>query len=156
MTNEDTKNCPCGTSNAYANCCGKFISQQQLPTTPEELMRSRYTAYTQANVDYIALTMKSPATDYFDKEEARNWAEKLSWIKLQIIRSTQDDNKGIVEFITFYSAGNKQATLHEISEFSRENGQWYYIKGTHPKPGRNDQCPCGSNKKYKKCCLNQS
>lgn len=23
----------------------------------------------------------------------------------------------------------------------------------HPKPGRNDPCPCGSGKKYKKCCL---
>jgi tetratricopeptide (TPR) repeat protein len=22
-----------------------------------------------------------------------------------------------------------------------------------PKPGRNDSCPCGSGKKYKKCCL---
>jgi len=30
-------------------------------------------------------------------------------------------------------------------------------KRTHirmsPKVGRNDQCPCGSGKKYKKCCL---
>lgn len=24
---------------------------------------------------------------------------------------------------------------------------------THP--GRNDLCPCGSNKKYKKCCLDK-
>ncbi|WP_143821102.1 SEC-C metal-binding domain-containing protein [Motiliproteus sp. MSK22-1] len=23
-----------------------------------------------------------------------------------------------------------------------------------PKVGRNDPCPCGSGKKYKKCCLN--
>lgn len=23
---------------------------------------------------------------------------------------------------------------------------------THPKVGRNDPCPCGSGKKYKKCC----
>ena len=23
----------------------------------------------------------------------------------------------------------------------------------HPKTGRNDPCPCGSGKKYKKCCL---
>jgi preprotein translocase subunit SecA len=23
-------------------------------------------------------------------------------------------------------------------------------------PGRNDPCPCGSGKKYKKCCLNKS
>ena len=25
-----------------------------------------------------------------------------------------------------------------------------------PKTGRNDPCPCGSGKKYKKCCLNKS
>jgi uncharacterized protein YecA (UPF0149 family) len=25
-----------------------------------------------------------------------------------------------------------------------------------PKTGRNDMCPCGSNKKYKHCCLNRS
>ncbi|MFH1200137.1 MAG: SEC-C metal-binding domain-containing protein [Candidatus Micrarchaeota archaeon] len=24
-----------------------------------------------------------------------------------------------------------------------------------PKAGRNDSCPCGSGKKYKKCCLKQ-
>lgn len=27
------------------------------------------------------------------------------------------------------------------------------IKHTEPKVGRNDPCPCGSGKKYKKCCL---
>ena len=26
------------------------------------------------------------------------------------------------------------------------------IKREEPKVGRNDQCPCGSGKKYKKCC----
>jgi hypothetical protein len=26
------------------------------------------------------------------------------------------------------------------------------IKHTNPKTGRNDPCPCGSGKKYKKCC----
>ena len=25
-------------------------------------------------------------------------------------------------------------------------------RGSTPKPGRNDPCPCGSGKKYKKCC----
>ena len=24
-----------------------------------------------------------------------------------------------------------------------------------PKVGRNEQCPCGSGKKFKKCCLNE-
>jgi preprotein translocase subunit SecA len=26
------------------------------------------------------------------------------------------------------------------------------VESTHPKVGRNDPCPCGSGKKYKKCC----
>jgi uncharacterized protein YecA (UPF0149 family) len=26
---------------------------------------------------------------------------------------------------------------------------------TQPKVGRNEPCPCGSGKKYKKCCLNK-
>ena len=29
------------------------------------------------------------------------------------------------------------------------------INNTQPKIGRNDPCPCGSGKKYKKCCLNK-
>ncbi|MBK0365596.1 SEC-C domain-containing protein [Salmonella enterica] len=29
---------------------------------------------------------------------------------------------------------------------------WYYIDGTRPQLGRNDPCPCGSGKKFKKCC----
>ena len=27
------------------------------------------------------------------------------------------------------------------------------VRRSHPKVGRNDPCPCGSGKKYKKCCL---
>ncbi|MGA2584335.1 MAG: SEC-C metal-binding domain-containing protein [Tepidisphaeraceae bacterium] len=30
------------------------------------------------------------------------------------------------------------------------------IRNAAPKIGRNDPCPCGSGKKYKKCCLNRS
>jgi preprotein translocase subunit SecA len=26
------------------------------------------------------------------------------------------------------------------------------VQSSHPKVGRNDPCPCGSGKKYKKCC----
>jgi len=29
------------------------------------------------------------------------------------------------------------------------------IVKTEPTIGRNDPCPCGSGKKYKKCCLNK-
>ncbi|MGN1324764.1 MAG: SEC-C metal-binding domain-containing protein, partial [Candidatus Spyradenecus sp.] len=51
---------------------------------------------------------------------------------------------------------------HERSLFKRVDGQWKFIDGElvkpkpivneQPRPGRNDPCPCGSGKKYKKCC----
>jgi len=52
--------------------------------------------------------------------------------------------------------------MQEKSEFVRTDGQWLFtrplrtgpapIRSTAPKVGRNDPCPCGSGKKYKKCC----
>ncbi|MCD4655535.1 SEC-C domain-containing protein [bacterium] len=33
-----------------------------------------------------------------------------------------------------------------------QNQKVVTVRRTHPKVGRNDQCPCGSGKKYKKCC----
>jgi uncharacterized protein YchJ len=31
-------------------------------------------------------------------------------------------------------------------------GQWSEPRRTSAKVGRNEMCPCGSGKKYKKCC----
>jgi len=161
---DNIQQCPCGTGKSYTDCCGIFIAHQKIPSTPEELMRSRYTAYSQVNMDYIIQTMKSPAADNFDAEDARAWAKKVNWTGLEIIKTRHDANKGIVEFRAHYDIDGKKNVLHEISEFNLENGKWYYVNGTQPhkkfiasaaeKIGRNDMCPCGSNKKYKKCCGN--
>lgn len=152
--------CPCGTEKAYNECCNLFLSNQKIPSSPEELMRSRYTAYFLHNIDYIARTMKSPAADGFDAASTKEWARKIKWKKLQIVNSSQQGNRGRVEFIAYYEMNHKQHRLHEISEFHFENDQWYYVDGMHPsvnvKIGRNDPCLCGSNKKYKKCCGNTS
>jgi SEC-C motif-containing protein len=150
--------CPCGTGKAYLNCCGIFISQQKIPPTPEALMRSRYTAYTQANIDYIVETMKSPAADNFNVEDARAWAKEIDWAGLNVLHTTHDAKKGIVEFQAFYFVDGKKNSLHEVSEFIFENDKWFYVNGVTPrkklisKIGRNDLCACGSHKKYKKCC----
>src|SRR5579872_6887463 len=75
-------NCPCASGKTYLDCCGVFITHQKLPSTPKELMRSRYTAYYQVNTDYIARTMKSPAADHFDVKAAREWAKKIKLVML--------------------------------------------------------------------------
>ncbi len=67
--------CPCKSEKEYAQCCEPFIIGNQLPNTPEQLMCSRYTAYTQANIDYIVATMKGAALKDFDKASAKQWAK---------------------------------------------------------------------------------
>ena len=44
-TPNPTDPCPCGSGNALAECCGKYISGVAHAPTAETLMRSRYTAF---------------------------------------------------------------------------------------------------------------
>lgn len=37
--------CPCSSGSSYLTCCSKFHSNEELPSTPEQLLRSRYVAY---------------------------------------------------------------------------------------------------------------
>lgn len=121
------KFCPCGSKLKYDNCCQIFIDGKKFAQTPELLMRSRYTAYTQANIEYIQKTMLGAALQGFETEEAKNWAQSVKWLKLEVIHAnmpTQDT--GIVEFIAYYRYQNKKHQLHEISQFELINQQWYY------------------------------
>ncbi len=144
--------CPCGSNNQYVECCEPFIRGEKKPKTPEELMRSRYSAYNKMHLDYIAQTMRGPAASDFDPNHAEHWSSQIKWLGLQVIRSESDGKQGTVEFIIHYSHNNNKDVMYEISEFICDNGTWFYIDGATPKIGRNDTCPCGSKKKYKKCC----
>jgi len=155
--------CPCGSEKSYEQCCGVFISGKALPKTPEQLMRSRYTAYSQANIDYIVATMKGKVAEGYDKKAAKKWAEKVEWLSLTILNTKDgaDENSGFVEFIADYRYQDKNQKMHEVSEFRRENEHWLYVDRVQSKNaplsksekiGRNDPCSCGSGKKFKKCC----
>jgi len=157
-------NCPCGSGKDFTDCCKPFIDGEALPATAEQLMRSRYSAYVTVNVDYIHDTLHPDHRDDHDQNAAKKWAEESDWLGLDII-STRDggenDEQGVVEFRASYREKGKNHALHEISRFEKVDGRWVYVDGELPKPetvrnsqkvGRNDPCPCGSGKKYKKCC----
>ncbi len=154
--------CPCHSGKQYNECCGPFIEGKSLPQTPEQLMRSRYSAYTVFNIDYIGRTMRGPALKDFNKRETENWARQIEWQGLEILKTGMKDHDGFVEFIANYSNSGTAEQIHELSEFHRKDGKWYYIDGKDPsrstmpaqhnKQGRNDSCACGSGKKFKKCC----
>lgn len=148
------KLCPCGSLQHYTACCGLYLEQGNLPETPEQLMRSRYTAFTREDWDYIKNTMKGKALSTFN--EHNNQSPHL-WITLKIIHCHQETpDTGSVEFIASYLKNSHIQAIHEKSEFRREAEKWFYIDGIHypcdkQAVSRNNPCPCGSLKKFKNC-----
>lgn len=154
MTDVNEAPCPCGSGKALGQCCGPAISGQHPAETAEALMRSRYTAYTLGEEAYLLASwhpQTRPASLDLD-------ASDLTWTGLDIVHcqaGTLSDQRGVVEFIAHYDKGGRQGQVHESSRFKKQAGAWMYFDGdlkTAEKPGRNAPCPCGSGKKYKRCC----
>lgn len=144
----------------YAECCGRYHSQEHTPATAEILMRSRFSAYARRDVDYLLSTWdasKRPANIDFSRETAQ-------WQTLAIIDSKkggEQDNKGIVEFKAYYTQDGEEHFLHEVSRFVKSGSRWLYLDGvikaagkvsTTANSGKNAPCACGSGKKFKRCC----
>jgi SEC-C motif domain protein len=157
--------CPCGSGKQFSECCEPYLKNLATPPTAEALMRARYSAYATANLDFIEKSTHSSARAEFDRESARKWAEQSQWHGLNILSSTEgkeEDREGTVEFIATYSQKDERIEHHEVATFRKEDGDWTFVDGRmsnpppfrheQPKIGRNDPCPCGSGKKYKKCC----
>lgn len=151
--------CPCGSKKSYDLCCGPFLEKKQIPTTPEELMRSRYTAFVKGDVDYIFDTMRGKAREGFSKEETRRWAQSVKWLNLTILNAPsvkQGEITGWVELIASFKENDIPSQIHEMSQFHLIDGRWYYVSGQYPdkrpQSGRNAPCSCGSGKKFKSCC----
>lgn len=122
--------CRCGSNKNYLDCCGAYINNNRLPNTPEQLMRSRYTAYATYNIEYIANTMLGKALNGFDLKGALIWAKTIIWEKLEIINtSLENNNLGFVEFKAHYTEQNQHGILHEKSTFHRIKGKWFYVDG---------------------------
>jgi SEC-C motif-containing protein len=155
--------CDCGRPEPFDRCCGRFLAGEPAPTA-EALMRSRYTAHVRGDVDYILATFDSSTRGRVDRAEVGRWARESEWLGLEVLateRGGATDEEGVVEFRARYRSGGAIVVHHERSRFRRHDGRWYYVDGDFVKPtpasrapsaGRNDPCPCGSGKKFKKCC----
>ncbi len=155
--------CPCGSGQDLDQCCGAFIAGAPAPTA-EALMRARYSAYALGQVDYLTDTLAPEARDDFDPIEASSTASDAVWQGLEVRAVTDggpDDETGAVEFVARFRLRGESRIHHERASFRREQGRWVCSGGEmNPKGpprqavkvGRNDPCPCGSGKKYKKCC----
>jgi SEC-C motif-containing protein len=158
--------CPCGSGKTYGRCCKPFIDGKKKPPTAEGLMRSRYTAFTQSDAKYLTSTLHPDQREGHDEAETKDWADRSEWMGFELVEAVdggKDDDTGTIEFIAKYKVDGKVVEHHEKAEFEKVDDEWVFTDGQlvkkrpmvrdAPKIGRNDPCPCGSGKKYKKCCM---
>lgn len=157
---KENKKCPCGSGEPAEICCLPVILGETRARSPEQLMRSRYSAYAMGIVGYILSSWHSttrPAEMTFEGSP--------SWSGLKIIDASGAKSvqagEAYVEFIAGYLESGVPGVMRERSRFLMEEGQWRYVDGVQidtgdqtliNKPGRNDPCICGSGRKFKKCC----
>jgi SEC-C motif-containing protein len=162
MSRKEKKSlCPCGTGLQFSECCAPFIEGGQPAPTAEALMRSRYTAFAVQDVPYLLRSWhRSTRPASLDLDDQAGFA----WHGLEVLETEgggAGEQTGVVEFIANFSGHGQEHRLHERAKFVCEEGQWLYVDGkvnpgrvpaVSEKIGRNEPCPCGSGRKYKKCC----
>jgi SEC-C motif-containing protein len=154
--------CPCGSGRLFEECCGPILSGQQPAANAEQLMRARFTAHVAHDFKFLHQSHRPTAGTPYVPEEGES---AVQWTKLVVHSHETTDNpdKAFVDFSAYGTESATEKVLHEKAEFLRVNGTWLYsrearlgpapYKSATPKVGRNDPCPCGSGKKFKKCCL---
>jgi len=152
--------CPCGSNVDYKECCEKLITNEVKAKSPEQLMRSRYSAYALQQSNYIYDTYAKASKVNQSLHDIEIWAKETQWLSLAIISSSEFNNivKPTVEFEAIYKHEGVFYKMKERSTFIKEGNLWRYIDGSGlsfnklNNPKRNDACICLSGKKYKKCC----
>jgi len=133
--------CYCGNQIEYVSCCKRIKSQGA--SNPEQLMRSRYSAFVTGDIEYLV-------------RELEENCRALTWLSLFVISSSEQGDRGEVEFVAYAQQGSQCVDLHERSAFIKEDGKWHYVNGeVLPYYPRDPEglCWCGCGKKLKQCRL---
>ncbi|MFE0384113.1 YchJ family protein [Streptomyces bungoensis] len=120
------RSCPCGRTESYDACCGRFHAGAAAAPTAEALMRSRYSAFVKGDAGYLLRTWH-PRT----RPERLELDPRMRWTGLEIVDVTGGSafhGTGTVTFRASYRGGS----LHERSRFERVDGAWVYVDGDFP------------------------
>lgn len=148
--------CFCGSKRSFSDCCEPILKDHSRALTPLALMRSRYSAYVLGREGYLLATW-DPSTR---PGSLSLMEDKVKWLELIIHAADGEQPQAVtgeVDFSARFIDRDQFCELRENSRFVRTEGLWYYLDGAceiaRTKLNRNGACPCGSGKKFKRCCL---
>jgi SEC-C motif-containing protein len=92
-------------------------------------MRSRYTAFVRGDEAYLRDTWHAST-----RPEDIRVGDGTRWLGLEVRgHRVLDAAHAQVEFVARYRGpGGRAGRLHERSDFVREEGRWYYLRGEFP------------------------
>ena len=120
----------------YESCCEPLHRGRQWAITAEQLMRSRYSAFALAEVDYLIATHPDSSMPLGQRrKELRKNCRDVRWLGLKIKALEAgglEDLEGTVTFEATFGAGGQRNVMTETSLFQRRDrnlkGNWLYIK----------------------------
>ncbi len=83
-------------------------------------------------MDYIRETTDPQAVHQTDWQANEEWAATATFKKLEVLRATVENNKGVVEFKAHFSVAETPEEVqihHEVSRFRKQAGRWYFREG---------------------------
>lgn len=118
--------CPCDSKQPFAHCCEPLLTNQAYAETAEQLMRSRYTAYTLLNESYLLKIWHSETRP--KAPLMLDSPQKTKWLGLKVHEHIQlGEHKATVRFTARYKPTAQSAQrLTENSLFIRDD-YWYYV-----------------------------
>lgn len=123
--------CPCNIEKKYSECCQKAHQNINSVSSAEVLMRSRYSAFVMANIEYLQKSHHSKTRPKKkEKIDIEKWAKSVKWLKLDVLNisnETENYTTGTVEFKAFFMENGTVNVIHENSKFSIENNHWVYV-----------------------------
>lgn len=121
------KTCPCLRGVPFDECCGPFLAGTKSAPTAEHLMRSRYSAFSVGDADYLVATWhSSTAPNDLTLDPLQRW------YRLDILDTHAGgivDTAGTVEFSAYFRHPDGNGVMHESSRFVRVDGAWVYLDG---------------------------
>jgi SEC-C motif-containing protein len=107
--------CPCFSGRDYAACCEPFHKGTPAPAC-QQLMRSRYAAFSLGLVDYLQRTQL---------EELGPLPVAFCFTGLTIVEARKDE----VLFIAGIEERGRDVSFAELSRFVKQRGEWKYADG---------------------------
>ncbi|MBE1584803.1 YchJ family protein [Nonomuraea angiospora] len=118
------RTCPCGLPAPYQDCCGRLHRDEAVAATAEQLMRSRYSAFSVGDAAYLLRSWHPSA-----RPARLDLDRKTRWVRLEVLETTGGSvvhTEGTVRFRAHYVERGTPGELEENSSFVRFEGRWVY------------------------------